>query len=104
MRVARERALDDLILQCVIAIGVVIAGYMVAGLFYAFDLRAHLPQTMGGIAVVLGAVVAAAGIWGGSGYGPLAFGVIGFYGVAGLAVGFLLGRWLAPLHWQSRAA
>jgi hypothetical protein len=104
LRVARERAIDDLILQCVIAIGLVVAGYMAAGLFDAFDLRPHLPQTMGGIAVALVAVVAAAGIWGGSGYGPLVFGIIGLYGVAGLAVGFLLGRWLAPLHWQSRAA
>jgi hypothetical protein len=77
---------------------------MAAGLFDAFDLRPHLPQTVGGIAIALVAVVAAAGIWGGSGYGPLVFGIIGFYGVAGLAVGFLLGRWLAPLHWQSRAA
>ena len=104
LQVARERARDDVILQCVFAIGLVITGYILAGLLDAFDWRPHLLQAVGGHAIALVAVVVGAGIWGGSGYGPLAFAIIGFYGVAALAVGFFLGRWLAPLHWRSRAA
>lgn len=104
LQVLRERARDSQMLEGVIAIGLVIAGYMAAGLFDACHWRPRLPQTVAGFAIALVGVVTAAGIWGGSGYGPLAFGLIGFYGVAALAVGYFLGRWLAPLHWRRGAA
>jgi hypothetical protein len=100
LRTKRESDMDWLLLQWVYEVGFVTLGYALGGWLNVLGLRLRLLPSFGGFALAVVAVFAAAMIWGGSGYGPLAFAVVGLYVVGGIAIGLIFGRWLAPLNWR----
>ncbi len=95
----QARALEEGLFELVVALGLVLVGYAVAGVLDAYELRPGWRSGVGGLGLGAVAVVVAAGVWGGGGYGPLAIAIVGFYALGAVLVGLVLGLWLAPRHW-----